>query len=344
MSALTIRGLTKSFGAQPVLAGVDLHVPAGSLTAVLGPSGCGKTTLLRLVAGFTDPDAGEVSLDGVAVADGRPSSTPARRRRVGYVPQEGALFPHLDVAANIGFGLPRSQRREPGWSRAARAGRARRRAAGPLPARALRRPAAAGGAGPGAGAAAVAGAAGRAVRLAGRRAARGDRSRGRRALRAAGATAVLVTHDQAEALSLADQVAVMRDGRLVQTGPPGEVYTAPRDPAVAQFVGAAVVLPATVEGETARCALGTVPVAAGSAQGQVRLLLRPEQLLLDEPGAGGARALVVDVSYYGHDAAIRLDLQPSGQRVLARTVGSRAPEPGSEVSVRVREPAPVFPA
>ena len=342
MSALAIRGLTKRFGAQQVLAGVDLQVPARSLTAVLGPSGCGKTTLLRVVAGFTDPDAGAVSLDGVAVATAT-SSTPARRRRVGYVPQEGALFPHLDVAANVGFGLSRSQRRSrlpelldlvglkaallDRYPHELSGGQQQRvalaRALAPQPSLVLLdEPFASLDAG-------LREETGRAVS---------------RVLRAAGATAVLVTHDQAEALSLADQVAVMRDGRLVQTGPPGEVYTAPRDPAVAQFVGAAVVLPATVEGELARCALGTVPVAAGSAQGQVRLLLRPEQLVLDEPGAGGARALVVDVSYYGHDAAIRLDLQPSGQRVLARTIGSRAPEPGSEVSVRVCDPAPVFPA
>ena len=109
MSSLTVDGVTKSFGSTQVLAGIDLHVPARTLTAVLGPSGCGKTTLLRLIAGFDDPDAGTIALDGEVVA-GAGRSRPPQRRRVGYVPQEGALFPHLSVAANITFGLPRRAR------------------------------------------------------------------------------------------------------------------------------------------------------------------------------------------------------------------------------------------
>src|SRR4051812_3396772 len=113
MSSLTVTGVTKSFGATPVLTGVDLHVPAGSLTALLGPSGCGKTTLLRLVAGFDDPDSGTVTVGDRLVA-GRGRSVPARRRGIGYVPQEGGLFPHLSVAGNVAFGLPRPQRRDAG--------------------------------------------------------------------------------------------------------------------------------------------------------------------------------------------------------------------------------------
>ena len=109
VAALAIRGLEKSFGTTPVLTGLDLDVPVGSLTAVLGPSGSGKTSLLRLIAGFDRPDAGSVALHGAVVAAaGR--FVPPERRGVGYVPQEGALFPHLTVAANIGFGLSRSRR------------------------------------------------------------------------------------------------------------------------------------------------------------------------------------------------------------------------------------------
>src|SRR5688572_11209608 len=112
MSSLTVQDLTKSFTlATPVLTGVDLHVPSGSLTALLGPSGCGKTTLLRLIAGFDDPDAGTVAV-GDRVVAGAGRSVPARRRGIGFVPQEGGLFPHLTVAANISFGLPRRQRRD----------------------------------------------------------------------------------------------------------------------------------------------------------------------------------------------------------------------------------------
>lgn len=109
MSALDVRGLTVSFGTQVVLDAVDLQVERG-VTAVLGSSGCGKTTFLRTVAGFLEPTAGVVRLEGrTVVGEGR--SVPSRKRDLGYVPQEGALFPHLDVARNIGFGLPRDQRR-----------------------------------------------------------------------------------------------------------------------------------------------------------------------------------------------------------------------------------------
>lgn len=111
MSSLTVHGLTKSFGAGPVLAGVDLHVPTGSLTALLGPSGCGKTTLLRIIAGFEDADSGTVSV-GDRVVAGAGRGVPARRRGIGFVPQEGGLFPHLSVAANTTFGLPRRQRND----------------------------------------------------------------------------------------------------------------------------------------------------------------------------------------------------------------------------------------
>ena len=110
MSTVALRGVRHSFGEVRAVDGVDLVVPQGSLTAVLGPSGCGKTTLLRLVAGFLQPDDGTIAFDDVVVAGaGRP--VPAQQRRVGYVPQEGALFPHLDVAANVGFGLPKAERR-----------------------------------------------------------------------------------------------------------------------------------------------------------------------------------------------------------------------------------------
>src|SRR6516225_9563239 len=110
MRDVTVTGLDKAFGAHPVLAGLDLEVPAGSLTAILGPSGSGKTTLLRLLAGFERADAGTIGIGGVLV-DGPGVHLPPERRRIGYVPQEGSLFPHLTVAANVGFGLPARQRR-----------------------------------------------------------------------------------------------------------------------------------------------------------------------------------------------------------------------------------------
>ena len=343
MTALTVTGVTKSYVDHRVLRGVDLHVPQGGLTAVLGPSGCGKTTLLRLIAGFTDPDAGTVAFGDEAVF--RPGrSVPPQRRKVGYVPQEGALFPHLTVAANITFGLP-SQHRRSGrrvgellelvgldsrlstrYPHELSGGQQQRvalaRALAPRPAVVLLdEPFTALDAG---------------LREGTRRAVVA-------ALRAEGATAVLVTHDQAEALSLADQVGVMREGRLVQLDTPATVYTRPADTEVASFVGAAVLLPATIHNGQARCALGTVLVAGHPAEGTGRVLVRPEQLRVhagrDHPGVP---AMVREISYFGHDAAVRLDLVPDGPAVLARITGQDLPDPGAEVRVTVSGPAVTY--
>ena len=220
MTALTIRGLAKAFDATPVLTGVDLDVPAESLTAVLGPSGCGKTTLLRLVAGFLRPDAGTIAFGEEVVAGPGRFVTP-QRRRVGYVPQEGALFPHLDVAGNIAFGLPGRARRSRDrlaelldlvgldarlagqYPHELSGGQQQRvalaRALAPRPSVVLLdEPFSSLDAG-------LRESTGRAVA---------------EVLRSARATAVLVTHDQGEALSLADQVAVMRAGRFLQVASP----------------------------------------------------------------------------------------------------------------------------
>ena len=341
MTALTLTGVTKAFGSTRVLQGVDLHVPARTLTAVLGPSGCGKTTLLRLVAGFDDPDSGTIALAGAVVAgDGRPR--PPQRRRVGYVPQEGALFPHLSVAANVTFGLPRRERSAATVARflslvgldAALAKRhphelsggqqqrvALARALAPQPSIVLLdEPFSSLDAG---------------LRESTRRAVA-------EALTAAGATAVLVTHDQAEALSMADQVAVMRQGRLVQLDAPETVYRSPSDAGVAGFVGEAVLLPASVSAGYATCELGSLAVR-GAVSGPARVLLRPEQLVLSADGAG-VRARVRDVSYFGHDAAVRLELLPGGTEVLARVAGHDRPVPGSVVRLTVAGEALAYPS
>ena len=346
MSSLTVQDLTKSFTATtPVLTGVDLHVPSGSFTALLGPSGCGKTTLLRLIAGFDDPDSGTVAVgDRVVAGDGR--SVPARRRGIGFVPQEGGLFPHLTVAANITFGLPRRQRRDVGRIRdllrlvgldAGLADRSPHQLSG-----------------------------GQQQRVALARALApepslvlldepfssldaGLREETRQAVSAAltasGATAVLVTHDQAEALSMADQVAVLRDGRLAQRTDPRTLYRRPGDLDVALFVGEAVVLPAELRDGLAHCALGALPYEDSStpvADGPARVLLRPEQLRLGAPGPGRPAARVRSVDFYGHDSRAWLDL-PGGIRVSARLDGADLPSAGDDVSVTVRGTALAFP-
>jgi iron(III) transport system ATP-binding protein len=350
MTSLTVRGVTRSFGPTQVLAGVDLHVPERTVTAVLGPSGCGKTTLLRLVAGFDDPDSGTI-LFGDETVYGAGRSRPPQRRRVGYVPQEGALFPHLSVAANVAFGLSRRDRT---------AGRVAEllELVGLEPALADRQPHQLSGGQQQRVALARALAPRPAIVLLDEPFSSLDaalRDSTRRAvgaaLAAAGATAVLVTHDQAEALSLADQVAVMRDGRLVQLDSPEQVYRSPSDAGVARFVGEAVLLPGQVRDGRVACALGSLPVRAngsGSPDGPARILLRPEQILLGAAGSdgeadAGVEARVRDVSYFGHDAAVRLELT-GGPEVLARVAGHLVPAPGATVRLTVAGEVLAYPA
>ncbi|MGY1718670.1 ABC transporter ATP-binding protein [Blastococcus sp. SYSU DS0552] len=342
MSSLTVTGLSKAFGSVPVLAGVDLHVPTGSLTALLGPSGCGKTTLLRLVAGFDTPDAGTVAV-GDRVVTGAGRAVPARRRGIGYVPQEGGLFPHLSVAGNVTFGLPRRLRRDTGRVRELLAlvgldaeladrsphqlsgGQQQRvalaRALAPEPSLVLLdEPFSSLDAG---------------LR-------EGTRQAVAAALTVAGATAVLVTHDQAEALSMADQVAVLRHGRLVQLTDPRTLYRRPADLDVAAFVGESVVLDGELRDGRAHCVLGALPVSDPADDGPVRVLLRPEQLRLAPSFAPGVRAEVRSVDFYGHDSRVWLSL-PGGVTVAARLEGADLPSVGEEVAIEVAGTALTFP-
>ncbi len=343
MSSLTITGVTKSFpatgqGHAPTRAvdDVTLHVPHGSFTTVLGPSGCGKTTLLRLIAGFLVPDAGSIAFGDTVVAGDGVRPMPPQTRRVGYVPQEGALFPHLDVAANIAFGLGRDARESRSDDRVAEmldlvelsadfrdrrpdelsGGQQQRvalaRSLAPQPALVLLdEPFSSLDA-----------------------SLRGSTSRAvRRALQTTNTTGVLVTHDQNEALSLADEVAVMRAGRLVQSASPSQVYLSPTDPQVAEFVGRAVVLPGTAHAAHATCALGEV-VLTEPTEGEVSLMIRPEQVYVDLAHAEGVRGTVEEVSYYGHDCAVQVRLD-DGTSVLSRMSGVLRPVAGDIVHLRV---------
>ncbi|WP_371786393.1 TOBE domain-containing protein [Streptosporangium subroseum] len=154
------------------------------------------------------------------------------------------------------------------------------------------------------------------------------------ALAATRTTTVLVTHDQGEALSLADQVAVMSEGHLVQVGSPSTVYATPADPAVARFVGDAVLLPAVITGRTAQCALGALTVRGEPAQGPAQVLIRPEQIeILDDDA--GVPTVVGTVTYFGHDATVDLTIQPHGPDITARVSGTRTPRPGTPVHLAV---------
>ena len=347
MSTLVVSGLSKRYGHVRALDGVDLTVASGTLTAVLGPSGCGKTTLLRCVAGLEHPEAGEIRINDVPV-DGPGVHVPAHRRRAAIVPQEGALFPHLSVADNVGYGLSRSARRsgrvEETLELVGLAGMGNRmphelsggqqqrvavaRALAPRPPIVLLdEPFSALDA-----------------------SLRGELRRDvREALRADGATAVLVTHDQGEALSMADQVAVMRAGRIVQAGPPDRVYGEPADLWVAGFVGEAIELSAYVNGRVAHTALGDLPVSGSPAlppTGPVVAMVRPEQVEVLPREAGlGVPATVVRVDFHGHDALVALRLNdgtPLLARLFATAADHTSPTVGAEVRVRARGEARIY--
>lgn len=343
MSELVVEGLVKSFGGPRVLDGLDLAVPAGALAAVLGPSGCGKTTLLRVVAGFETADAGTVVLGGTKVA-GAGRHVPPERRRVGVVPQEGALFPHLTVAANVGFGLGRGRKHSARVNELLElvglagfgdrmpyelsGGQQQRvalaRALAPRPALVLLdEPFSA-------------------LDTGLRAAVREDV---RTALRAAGTTAVLVTHDQEEALSMADLVAVMDRGRIAQVAAPGELYASPVDLGVATFVGDAVVLDVVADGTRAQSPLGPLELRE-SVRGAGRVVIRPEQITLTDAHSGIPGTVTATV-FYGHDALVRVDVAGSEGPVPIAIRRLGAPTDvsiGESVGVQVVGPVSFYPA
>jgi iron(III) transport system ATP-binding protein len=324
-AALRCIGLRKRFGATVALDGFDLEVCRGEVLVLFGPSGCGKTTALRVVAGIERPDAGEVWIGGRRVTDGE--WVPPERRHVGMVFQDWALFPHLDVWHNVAFGL-RDKRDErvreiltlvqmEGFERhmphELSGGQQQRvalaRALAPSPE----------------------------VILLDEPFSNLDaslrselRTEVRSVLAASGATAVFVTHDREEALSLADRIAVMVDGRVVQVGTPYEVYAAPATASVASLIGEANLLPARVRDGLAETPLGPVP-ATGAPDGDADMLVRPEDISLDvEPGAP---ATVTAVEFYGHDQLVRVRLA-DGTPLAVRTGGYR-PAVGEGMAVRV---------
>ncbi len=322
MSGLTVKRLVADYGGDPVLREVDFEVSEGGLLAVLGPSGCGKTTLLRVLAGFHPVSSGEVWLGERQLT----AEVPPERRGIGIVPQEGALFPHLSVAGNVGFGLRRGERAErveelldlvglAGFGARMPAqlsgGQAQRvalaRALAPRPGVVLLdEPFSALDAGL-------------------REELRADV---RASLRAAGATALLVTHDQEEALGMADLVAVLRDGAVAQLARPQTIYSSPADLGVALFVGDAVTFTGVARSGVVDTPLGTFP-ATGEGPGTV--LLRPEQLIL---GPTGVPSIVDDVRFHGHDASVTLSL-PDGTRVRSRVQGKVSVRAGDSISVTV---------
>jgi iron(III) transport system ATP-binding protein len=338
MSAIAIRDVHKAYGPVSVLRGLDLEIESGAFAAILGVSGCGKSTLLRLLAGFDAVDGGTIEIASEVVDDGCRRVVP-NHRRVGYVPQEGGLFPHLDVRANVAFGLSRAERRG-------------RRADELLALVGLdgmgsRRPHE------------LSGGQQQRVALARALATKPDvvlldepfsaldpelrvsmRAEVRATLKRLGTTALLVTHDQEEALSCADVVAILRDGTISQAGSPRDLYLAPRDVDIARFLGDANILPARLAGDTADTRLGPLRLRLpldGAAPRDGVVVLRPEELrIVPANGSGPANALVTEVEYFGHDARVKLTCEhPSGEfALIARTTGIEAPHVGQRVVCR----------
>ena len=345
MADLVIKGVGKHYGREPVLADVDLCVASGTMVTLLGASGSGKTTLLRLVCGFERLDEGSIEVDGRPVASRRLHLAP-ERRNVGYVAQEGALFPHLSVADNIRFGLPRSERRSlhvverllstVGLSSAFAARFPHELSGGEQQRIALARALAPNP---------------RVVLLdepfSSLDAALRNETRGAvaNALAEAGATALLVTHDQAEALSMGRQVAVLRRGRIAQVAEPACLYSRPVDAELAQFLGEANILPGVAKGGLVACSLGRLRAATGTVDGPVEVMIRPEQVRLVDQGATTVAAEVRDVTFYGPNTTVVLALPGSnGGLICARVAGHRTPQVGAGVHVLIDSDIVAFPA
>ncbi|QFY61707.1 ABC transporter ATP-binding protein [Rhizobium grahamii] len=343
MTLLTINGISKRYSRVQALDNISLDIEAGGRTAIVGPSGSGKTTLLRIIAGFEQPDTGRVTLEGDLLADGQ-ATVPAHKRGIGIVSQEGALFPHLNVAENIGFGIARGAAGRDAriaelldmveLDRNMLTRRPHQLSGGQQQRVALAR------------------ALGRQPRLmlldepfsaldTGLR--ENMRKAVARVLQAAGITTILVTHDQAEALSFANQVAVLREGRLVQSGSPQSLYRQPRDRETALFLGDAVILPAIVRDGLADCALGRVAVD-GSHAGKVEIMLRPEQIrvVTDESNSNyGGR--VVEVEFGGATCTVSVSLEGVAlPPILIKTSSVALPARGDRVRLDIAGKAHVF--
>ncbi|WP_374434811.1 ABC transporter ATP-binding protein [Tabrizicola sp.] len=329
MTHLSLHGLRKTYpgAGGAAVHGIDLTVASGSLTALLGPSGCGKTTTMKLIAGLLSPDAGEIRLDGTAI-----THLPPDRRGVTMVFQNALLFPHLTIAQNVGFGL--RMRGDTGIAQTVAAMLSRVR----LDGLGDRHPAALSG--------------GQQQRAALARAlvlrprvllldeplsnldpALRDEMRSliRELQQETGITTIVVTHDQAEAVALADRTALMLDGRLAQEGPPEDLYRRPASLAVAQFFGGVNFLPGEARGRTFHSPIGplTLPQAA---QGAHLLTIRPEALRLS-PGPNAATALVQSVTFLGTQTRVLVRIGDTVLQALTVPDAAVALVPGAEITV-----------
>jgi spermidine/putrescine transport system ATP-binding protein len=332
-------GLTKRFDGTTAVADVSISVEAGEFFSLVGPSGCGKTTTLRLLAGLESPTAGLVELDGRDV-----TGRPARARDTNLVFQDLVLFPHMTVAENVAYGLardgvPATTRQERVTDMLATVGLAGFGERDPTE---------------------LSGGQRQRVALARAlvnepstllldeplssldRKLRGEmRTELRRIQREVGTTFLYVTHDQESALSMSDRMAVMHDGRIVESGPPTALYDRPRTAFVADFLGDANLLAATVHERRNGCVTVTAGGGrfaaavsdAGVPEGATTAVVRPEDL---RPGGDTMAGTVRSVAYKGADETFAIELD-TGETVRVRSRAGRDVTPGDSVGLDVRD-------
>ena len=338
MTLLKLQGLSKSFDGQSVLSGIDLELRKNELLAILGSSGAGKSTLLRLIAGFEKPTEGKILLDDQEISNSSNVLVP-EKRQIGIVPQDGALFPHLTVYENIAFGIQKSKDKSDRVAQLLKLIE--------LEDYASRKPQELSG--------------GQAQRVALARALAPKpklvlldepfsaldaelrerlRLDVRRIIRAEGVSAILVTHDQEEALSLADRVAVLRDGAIVQIGTPTEIYNSPVDIGIATFLGDSILVDGKVEEGKIVTDLGKLsPLNQVSEGEQGVVAIRSENFYLQPNPKGDSE--VIGRVFFGHDAVV--EVQTPTLRIRARSNGPFAPEVGMKVTVWVRGAVNFYP-
>jgi iron(III) transport system ATP-binding protein len=339
--ALSVEGLSKHFDGETVISEVAFDVQQGELIALLGPSGCGKTTTLRIIAGLESQDSGTVAVAGTIVSD-ETMFMPAERRHIGMVFQDYALFPHMSVARNVSYGLRRgrtsSQRVDAVLELVGLLGMKDRSPSE------------------------LSGGQQQRVALARALAPEPDlvmldepfsnldqklrvsvRREVRSILAEAGTTAILVTHDQEEALSLADRIVVLNQGRVEQVGSPEELYHRPASRFVAEFIGDAQFLRAKAMDRTGDTVLGKVPIV-NEFHGEVDLLVRPEHIRLDRhrPEHNAVHGHVLSREYFGHDQLLTVRLE-RGTSVVARLGAYSGIRPGDGVWVSVRGAMVAYP-
>ena len=351
---LVVQGVSRAFGGRKVVADLSLVVEAGQVTCLLGPSGCGKSTTLRMVAGVEQPDEGRILIDGAEVFGPRGSLAP-EARGVGLMFQDFALFPHLTVAQNVGFGLRnpegRAQRVDALLERVNLSGFqakhphelsggeqqrvALARALAPRPRVMLMDEPFSG---------------------LDNRLRDGIRDATLDLLKEEGAAVVLVTHEPGEAMRMADEIALMRGGVIVQKGAPYNVYNAPVDRAAAAFFSDVNVIRGTSRGALTETPFGAFLTPGHPEGAAVDIVIRPQHLKIDFDRAGRgpnptpqdgtpARGTVQRARFLGHESLVEFRMDHDGSILTASVPGVFLPKPGTALWLMIRrDRCFVFPA